>query len=86
MFEGALVMETVGLVLFATKLYHTSAELVSPQNAEIPAVAVAFTPLNRSVPPVFMQDVPEFNTTAFEHASLPGCANYLGDFSISPDD
>ncbi len=41
----------------------------------MPAVAVLFTPLSRRVPGVFTHDVPEVNATAFEQASLAGCAN-----------
>jgi hypothetical protein len=37
-------------------------------------VAVAFTPLSRSVPPVLEQDVPDVNDVALPQASLPGCA------------
>jgi hypothetical protein len=45
-----------------------------PQNADIPAVAVALTPLSRRVPEVFEHDVPEVNVVALPQASLPGCA------------
>ena len=64
-----------GYAVCATKEYQTSAEVVSPQNADILAVAVALTPLSLSVPPVLTHDMPGVNMTALPQASLAGCAN-----------
>lgn len=60
-------MEIVGLVLFATNLYHTSFEV-----PHAPAMAVYADDV--SVPAVFTQVVEEVNNIAFPHSSL-GCAN-----------
>src|SRR4051812_37371647 len=48
----------VGYADSAIKEYQTSADVVSPQNAEIPAVAVALTPASLKVPAVLAQVVP----------------------------
>ena len=67
----------VGKVDWAIKEYQTSAELVFPQNAFIPAVAVALFPLSLRVPAVLVHVVPEVNVVAFPQASLVGCAKEI---------
>jgi hypothetical protein len=72
-----LLNAIVGYAVLATNEYQASAEPASPQNADMPDVAVAFTPESLRVPAVLEQDVPEVKRTAFPQASFAGCANEI---------
>jgi hypothetical protein len=63
----------VGDVLCATNEYHTSGEAAFPQNALIPAVAVAATPAVLLSPPGIVLHVgADVSNVALLHASFAG--------------